>query len=316
MRCYGYDETGRHVIEAEAAVIRDVVARVLTGESVRSVVADLRAREVLTSARRPWNQQSLTRLLRNPRLAGLRTYHGEVVGKGTWQPIIDEDTHHKVLTLLDDPQRRLPASNSARKYLLSGGFVVCGVPLADDQVCGKPLYTQPSKSGTRGYVCRSGAPSYGCGRVRIAAPAFEEEVTVRAMARLAAPKVRARLERSIGVARDGQEAVGDALEALTERQEEAAQAYASRDIAMVTLKEIEKQIGLERKQLLEQQAQADRLRDMPAVTPDGLATWWVDAPLERRRELIALVLDRVIVKPATRAGRIGLDLDRLEFVWK
>ncbi|WP_223160761.1 hypothetical protein, partial [Salinispora cortesiana] len=56
-----------------------------------------------------------------------------------------------------------------------------------------------------------------------------------------------------------------------------------------------------------------RLQVLPA-TPEALAEWWVDAPLERRREMLALVLDRIIVKPARRAGVV--DADRLEFVWK
>ncbi|MEU8333457.1 recombinase family protein [Micromonospora sp. NPDC048839] len=321
MRCYGYDETGREVIEAEATVIREVVQRVLGGESMRSTVADLRARGVTTSAGRPWTQQSLSRLLRNPRLAGLKTYRGEVVGKAQWPAIIDEATHSKLLALLDDPSRKQPYSTNVRKYLLSGGFLICGYPLPDENgpethIDGKPLYTQPSNSGKRGYVCRSGSPSYGCGRIRIAADSLEEEVATRALARLASPKVRARLEAAVGSAADGSEHIAGVLEAIDERLEEAGQAYAKREISLVTLKAIEGQASNERRDLKEKLAQAVRLQALPATTPEALAEWWVDAPLERRREMLALVLDRIIVKPASRAGVVHLDTDRLEFVWK
>lgn len=321
LRCYGYDETGREIVDQEATVIREVVKRVLSGESMRSAVVDLRARGITTSAGRQWTQQSLSRLLRNPRLAGLRTYHGEVVGKGQWPAVVDEQTHQKLLELLDDPSRKQPYATNVRKYLLSGGFLVCGYPLPNEDgegthPCGKSLYTQPSNSGKRGYVCRSGSPSYGCGRIRIAAEPLEEEVTARALARLASPKVRARLEKAVGAAADGDEQVKAALAALDERLVEAGQEYARRDISMVTLKAIEAEVRREQKQLREQLAQAARLQGLPATTPDALAAWWVDAPLERRRDLLALVLDRVVVKPATRAGVIHLDLDRLEFVWK
>ncbi|WP_172896462.1 recombinase family protein [Micromonospora echinofusca] len=302
-------------------MIRDIAKRVLGGESMRSVVADLRARDVRTSAGRPWTQQSLSRLMRNPRLAGLKTYHGEVVGAGQWAAILDEKTHHELVKLLDDPARKQPFATNVRKYLLSGGFLQCGYPLqgADDNgphMCGKSLYTQPSNSGKRGYVCRAGSPSYGCGRIRIAAEALEEEVTARALARLASPKVRARLEAAVRSAVRGDVQVAEALDALDERLAEAGQAYAKREISLVTLKAIEAEVKAEQKAIRENLAQAARLESLPAATPEALAEWWVDAPLERRRELLALVLDRVIVKPATRAGSSQLDLDRLEFVWK
>ncbi len=320
VRCYGYDETGRQVIEAEAAVIREVVQRVLDGESMRSTVADLRKREITTSAGRPWTQQSLSRLLRNPRLAGLKTYLGEVVGQGEWKPILDESTHGKLLEILDDPSRKQPAATNVRKYLLSGGFLECGFPVEGDgdevRRCGKSLYTQPSNSGKRGYVCRSGSPSYGCGRIRIAAASLEDEVATRALARLASPKVRARLEAAVGSATLTDEHIARALEAIDERLAEAGQAYAKREISLVTLKAIEDEARQERRSLQETLAQAARLQSLPATTPEGLAAWWVDAPLERRRELLALVLDRIIVKPATQPGKTQLDAERLEFVWK
>ncbi|BCJ61632.1 recombinase family protein [Micromonospora endophytica] len=320
MRCYGYDETGREIIPAEAAVIREVVQRVLDGESMRSAVADLRKREIMTSAGRPWTQQSLSRLLRNPRLAGLKTYRGEVIGKGEWKPILDQGTHRKLLTVLEDPSRKQPAATNVRKYLLSGGFLQCGYPLEGEgeevRRCGKSLYTQPSNSGKRGYVCRSGSPSYGCGRIRIAAAALEEEVATRALARLGSPKVRARLEAAVGSVTPTEEHIDRAVAAIDERLAEAGQAYAKREISLVTLKAIEEEARKERRSLKETLAQSTRLQSLPATTPEGLAAWWVDAPLERRRELLALVLDRIIVLPATQPGRTHLDADRLEFVWK
>ncbi|MGI5151407.1 recombinase family protein [Plantactinospora sp. CA-294935] len=322
MRCYGYDETGRHIVPHEAEVIKEVVRRLLGPESMRSIVADLRKRGILTSASRPWTQQSLSRLLRNPRLAGFKTYLGEIVGKGEWKPILDDpDEYQKLMDLLGDPSRKQPGATNVRKYLLSGGFLVCGFPLPDDDgdgthACGKTLYTQPSNSGKRGYVCRSGSPSYGCGRIRIAAENLEEEVTVRALARLGSPKVRARLEAAVGAVALGTEHIAAAVEAIEERLEEAGKAYAQREISLSTLKSIDAGARQERKSLMDNLKQAERLRTLPATTPDALAAWWVDAPLERRRDLLALVLERVVVKPATRAGVIRLDLDRLEFVWK
>ncbi|WP_019870010.1 hypothetical protein [Salinispora oceanensis] len=56
------------------------------------------------------------------------------------------------------------------------------------------------------------------------------------------------------------------------------------------------------------------MQALPATTPEELAEWWVDTPPERRREMLTLVLERHIVKPARRAGVV--EADRLKFVWK
>ncbi|MGR6318854.1 hypothetical protein Q2K19_31720 [Micromonospora soli] len=128
--------------------------------------------------------------------------------------------------------------------------------------------------------------------------------------------MRARLERAVGAAMKGEETMQEVLQAIEDRLVEAGQAYAKREISLVTLTAIEAETKREQKAVRERIAQAQRLQALPAMTPEGLAEWWVDALLERRRELLALVLDRIIVKPATRAGQVQLDVDRLEFVWK
>src|SRR5690606_14058007 len=62
---------------AEAAVVRDVVARVITGESVVSLAADLNARGVTTRSGAAWTTSGLGRLLRSPTLAGYMPAHRE-----------------------------------------------------------------------------------------------------------------------------------------------------------------------------------------------------------------------------------------------
>lgn len=320
MRPYGYDKSGLEIVEGEAEVIRELARRLLNAESMRSCVADLRQRGVLTSAGNPWTQESLRRVMVNPRMAGLETKRGEVV-PAPWKPILDVDDHKALVAMLDDPSRKQGSSSKDPKYLLSGGYLECGRPLPDEDgdgthLCGKALYTQPSTSGTRGYVCRKASPSYGCGRLRISAGPLEGEVTARVLARLASPKVRERLAKAVGVAAGGKDKVEVAIKAVEGRLDEAAREYAQRQISMATLKAIERETKREIKQLKEQLEQARRLSELPATTADALAEWWVDAPLERRRDLLALVLDKVIVKPATNRGASGLDIDRLEFVWK
>ncbi|OJF15376.1 recombinase family protein [Couchioplanes caeruleus] len=303
------------VIESEADVIRDVVRRLLADEKMTSIVADLRARGVPTVTGALWSHHSMTRLVGYPRLAGLKERNGKLV-KADWPAIITRAEHRKLMKLFADPSREQPVSNSP-KYLLSGGLLTCDFPLPDDHgthPCGKPLYTQPSTTATRGYVCRTGSPSYGCGRIRIAAPALEELVASRALARLASPPVLERLKRAIGAVGSEGFSIDQALSDLDDRLREAGEQYARRELSMTTLRAIEKQTKADRKALLERAKQADRLLRLPE--PEALAEWWVDASIEDRRELVSLVLDHVKVKPAPRRGNVALDSDRLEFVWK
>jgi Recombinase len=72
-----------------------------------------------------WNTSRIKRLLLNPRYAGLRAYRGAVVDPGTWQPILDADTHAGLVAVLKDKSRGFAVSYE-RKYLGSHRYV-CGV---------------------------------------------------------------------------------------------------------------------------------------------------------------------------------------------
>jgi site-specific DNA recombinase len=54
-RPYGYEKDGITVVEAEAAVIREVVRRVLAGESLKSIARDLNRRGVPTATGKLWH---------------------------------------------------------------------------------------------------------------------------------------------------------------------------------------------------------------------------------------------------------------------
>jgi recombinase len=314
-RCWGYDPKGLTVVESEAAEIRrTLIDGLLDGKKARAVVADLRKRSVLTATGGQWTESALVRFAQYPRLAGLQWSNGALV-EAPWPAIITRDQHDQLVTLLSDPSREQPTDNKP-KYLLSGGLLTCGNTLEDDggeHLCAKPLYTQPSKTVTRGYVCRSSGPSYGCGRIRVSGPAIEDMVAARVLARLSSKPVLDRLKRAVGAIGDDF-SIDDAMNDLDQRLKEAGQLYAQRELSLQTLKAIDRQTRQEREALRERARQAERLLKLP--DPETLAEWWVDAPVSDRRELISLVLKHVVVKPAPRRGNIPLDPERLEFVWK
>src|SRR5262249_46334926 len=97
-RPFGYD-MGRAAIRAEEAVLlRDAGGRVMAGDSFDSIARDWNARSIPTPQRAPhgWSAMTVAGILRNPGIAGQRTYHGEVVCNNAWPAIIDRETFERL----------------------------------------------------------------------------------------------------------------------------------------------------------------------------------------------------------------------------
>ncbi len=176
-RCYGWDADRLTPIPAEQAEIGHMVGWVLSGRSANSLVRDLNARQVPTVSQwmaehptkrraiegnpiqgRPWSLTSVRTLLSKPRLAGLLTYKGEVVGKGAWEPVIDRSTFDRLQMALLQRSPVTWKANNARRYLLSG-IARCGV-------CGVGLQvgSSPDKNPAhRRYRCPSVAAGKSAG---------------------------------------------------------------------------------------------------------------------------------------------------------
>lgn len=308
MRCYGYATDNKTVVPKEAELLREMARRLLAGDSIRSVVVWANETNKRTVTGRPWSSWTVRRLMLNPRLAGLRVYQGEVVGPGDWEPVFDKKTYERLQRLFNDPERKALATPRApRRYLLTGGLLVCGL-------CGQPLQSQPSNSGKRGYACKR---PIGCGRIRIAADPLEEAAAAHALARLASPKVRGRIEQAAaGVDADSGDRLVAVIEDLEKRLRELGEDYGDGLIGRTEFHAARERINTRLADARDRLAQAARLAQLPVADPRELATWWEDAPLERRRELIATVLDHVSVAKATRLGPIGLDEERLTWVWR
>jgi DNA invertase Pin-like site-specific DNA recombinase len=121
-RPFGYDDD--HVTErpAEADAIRWAADALLGGGSVMSVVREWQRRGLLTAQTgRPFTRQSIHTILRNPRLAGLAVYRGEILGPGEQAAILTEETWRAVDALLGDPARKPP--RGVRTLL--GGLATC-----------------------------------------------------------------------------------------------------------------------------------------------------------------------------------------------
>lgn len=143
-RPFGFqDDKTTHDAE-EADVIRGMYADLLAGLSQHEIARNLNARGTQTTRGGEWVQSTVRELLRNPRNAGLRRYKGEIIGKGSWEPIVSEETWRVAL------QRMTGGGNGGgpRKHLLAG-IAKCGV-------CGANMVTAYLPGKVRTYACTTG----------------------------------------------------------------------------------------------------------------------------------------------------------------
>ena len=123
-RCFGYTADGLHLVPAEAAEVANMARALLGGVPLASVARDLATRDVPTVRGGRWGPGTVRDLMMRPRLAGLASWRGEIVGPGQWPAIITEHEHHALVAMLTDPTRRTTTGNRAG-YLLSG-WARCG----------------------------------------------------------------------------------------------------------------------------------------------------------------------------------------------
>ncbi|WP_411969391.1 recombinase family protein [Geodermatophilus sp. YIM 151500] len=84
-RPFGFEDDATTHRPAEAAIIRDLAERFVAGESLRSLCTDLDDRGIRSVKDVPWQTHSLRQVLANPRIAGLRSHNGQIVGQAAWE---------------------------------------------------------------------------------------------------------------------------------------------------------------------------------------------------------------------------------------
>lgn len=322
VRPFGLSRDWSAVVPAEADAIREAIARILAGDSIRALCIDWNARGILTTTGGRWQPHPLRRMLTSAYLAGIRELYGyeRLIGRsgeaknvkrstpsvsvaGTWPAIIDADALERVRAILRDPARRTTLSN-ARSYLLAG-FVVCGA-------CGRRMVARPRADHVRRYICAKGPMYLGCGTAIVAEP-LEALLTEAILLRLDSPAFEAAV-RSAG------EANGGGHDAQRLREDEAALDELARDHY------VERIIGrgefLTARKALEARIEAAR-RTLAARTITGSAAAlagsarlrWPALSFDARRAIIDALLERVTIGPG-RPGYNRFDSTRVDVTWR
>jgi site-specific DNA recombinase len=302
--------------EVTAPIVAEIARRVLAGDTLARIAADLNDRGVPTpqmvidtrlgratfGKARLWNGIKVRKVVSTPSVAGYRVHQSAVHTTADWEPIVPPAGHAALLKILADP-RRLWHRGTAPRHLLSG--------IATCALCGAAM---------RPFMNR-GRLSYACGGQRKGhvvrrADMVDAMVAVYVVTVLEDPELLERVAR----AKAGEERqVSDAarelvdLEAQLARFEEsaaAARGMEAASFARVVARLVE--------QIEAAQERMGRSSGLPQIVldaagPDAAQVWddHVDDILWRRQIVRALV--RVVVHPSTRPrGRRGFDIGSVE----
>jgi hypothetical protein len=305
-------EPGRLVInEREAAIIRLAARLILAGWSLRSVVIELNETGRTRSEGRVWWPSTLRRMLSSPMIAGFRSHKGDLY-PASWPAILDRDTWDRLQLVLKAEERFAGADKKgARTYLLTG-WVFCGncgepAPEGEPVNPGAPLVGYGNKDHgevmRRRYYCLpidNRGVQRGCGKVSRLAEPVDLVVSEAVLARLDSP----RMAEVLGAATQDQD-VAELVETYRGHKlklDDLVADYASGLLnrqQLARAKEIVEAAMEATQRRLDKLASGRALAAVPAG--QSIRQAWGSADLDWRRQLIALVVDKVILHP-TRPG--------------
>jgi site-specific DNA recombinase len=295
---FGYRlRDGELVVDrVEAREIKAAAKALLAGQSLSSLSRDWTARKVGDRPR--WNATRLKSVLTSARLVGDRVHLGQVVGKATWKPILDEDTHRALVALTEGRKR---GKRAPRNENLLSGIAVCAL-------CGRNLCGQASGY----YTCSMGAA--GCGGVSARIPYVDEVVVENFLALIRSKAFLAALDPP--ETPDTAPLVAE-LRAAERRLEEisaewgagrltTAELTAARTPAMERVQEAREALAIATDTAIAQQ-----LPDMREI-----AKRWEAADVGDRRRWIGALVERVEIKRSSLPSRRGFDRGRVMIRWR
>lgn len=303
-RPFGFEPDFVTVLEPEAEIVRELAARLLGGETLRTLCRDLNARGVTTPTGGHWNPTPLRRMLRSARISGQREHRGEIVAPAQWPAIIRPEQTRRIRVLLDDPARR--ATRPARTYLLRG-LLRCAV-------CSAPLVARPRGDGERRYICPHGPGLPGKGCVYALAEPLEEFVVEAVLWQLDTPELAQAIR--------GHEQRPDndwerQIDGAQTKLDELAGAYAGGAISLrewlLARGPIQQQLDVARRRSA-QNGHVTVLADYMGRA-GALRKRWPELGFDRQRSILHAVLAEVLVRPGRR-GYNRFDPRRFELVWR
>lgn len=295
--------------EEQAKIIRrQVVWQVLADKRIGTICEELNRQEIWTREGRRWRQGNLHPILVKPAIAGLvkhpekpdlvRARWGTFVecsqhpgANDCYGAIISEHDWRKLQAILAKPERT--KNLIGKQSALLTGYVYCGHP-----DCGKKLVASRDQRGKRVYACKRDSHREGCGRIKRLADPIDRLVTEAVIATLEdAENFTIPLPEG-----DDFTALQTEKQALEDRQAQLAiDHYRLQVIDRVPYLAANEALAIDIAALQRKLDRATAHRHVKELPVGEVAQeeWESHADdLAWRRELIGLLIDRVIIKPS------------------
>jgi site-specific DNA recombinase len=298
-RPYGHTQDRRHLVDEEAEMLLQAAKAVDQGKAVWTIVEEWTLRGVPTVVGKGrWHAKVLRRILVDPRMVGKREYEGTLIDIKYMPPILPEELWRRVTKkLLEKPKKGRGESRELTNIALCG---ICSLPLVSsvDMKRGQPVYAcrrRPSQPGAcNGIVIFvSNLDTKVDGEVVAFLNNKQRAQALLERHRLATPEIAA-IDTRYAELEDGKLALEQAAfnppqgvkKLPTERHWEL-------------LTEIErKQEILQRRRVVNR----DALPLREALHQEWTVEEWGSRPLEWRRAIIRLVVERIEVAPTPQRG--------------
>lgn len=295
----------------QAAIVREMARRVLSGASTYAVSVWLNDQGVTTPKGAAWVPVQVKRVLLNPGYAGKRVYQGKVIGDATWPAILDELTHKMLVAKLTDPARGV-RRDSAVKHLLSG-IAQCGE-------CGEPVRVAKNR-GSISYTCwinakvPSSGKSFHVSRLVARVDTFVEELLIDRLSRPDALELFARDDAKMDELRH-------ILDLVSAKQAEMETFYVQAregNLSAIGLAHAEQGL-LPEIERLERRGRQIRLvpllGDLINSDAELVAARWADLEISQKREIIRAVILKIEILRVGIGRRSYSGWESVQVVWR
>ncbi|ONH49984.1 hypothetical protein CcI49_38010 [Frankia sp. CcI49] len=289
-RPFGYEPDKVTVRPVEAAFVVDILDRLITGESLRSLVRYLIDSGVATSTGVPWRTTTLRTLLLGGRIAGLRVHRGEILGPAVWPALVDRDKWEMGRAILTDPARKTSPGNKPTR--LMSGLASCGV-----KGCGAPVRSGGVRDGVLMYRCTE------VDHLRRRMTLVDDVVTRYVVGWLVRDGVTFDAPPTTVTPSGDVRGKADAVRFRIGQVEDALIGDPTEDLVNVSRDGLSRNLARLRAQLEDLERQ-EALFTVPAELTGVTAENFPGLPFERRRNVIRYLCQTTIL-PTTKGGHAG-----------
>jgi site-specific DNA recombinase len=310
-RPFGYEDDRVTIRESEAALIQDAARDVLAGTPLFSICQAWTAQGVPTPAgARRWWTSTLRGVLKSPRIAGWRAYKGQPVAPAVWPAIISLEQHQRLVALFADPTRTKNHGVRSGRFVLTGGLLRCGRP-----GCGFALAGRHRGSMGAIYMCM--AEQGGCNRLSVAASQIEtfvRDAVIDAVANGALERLRTRTETEDRTISE----LSDEIGVLRDRRVELAEAFAADRLSLDGYETADRKLNGRIDELRDALSMIGGKGPLPKVPRSAakLREWWENVTIAERHELVATLLEYVVILPVGRGNGNRFNPDRVQPHWR